>query len=272
MQSAIPLRQKTSLTMATTQAIGFATEYYTLWTIQTETTYVVDRLGRAFPSGTKTNYYYQKNISKDLDKVKMLYPELNIDESLKGQCRDFSKTSEEDLCPEIMKWGKYMGWDINELIEKDFQYVLWIVENRPYTSNGKYASELDVVVNHYKTQNEEREAYNNKRALQLKKLIEAGKYTFVAEKNLSIGDSRASLIAELSEDLTVGFIFESNQYSKQYYNGFEYGLPLVNGKAKRIKGKEVEVEFRTEFDENYVHAPESPFAWKLIVTNFKILK
>ena len=41
----------------------------------------------------------------------------------------------------------------------------------------------------------------------------------------------------------ITFVFPIGSFSENYYNGFTYGLPLVKGKAKRIKGKTIELSF-----------------------------
>lgn len=98
--------------------IGFANQYYTLWDFSNETIYFTDSYGNNHPVRIQTNYYYIKNVSMDLDKVKSLYPELTIDENLKGKNRNFSISNEnEDLSPEILKFGKYFGSNINDIVE-----------------------------------------------------------------------------------------------------------------------------------------------------------
>ena len=39
-----------------------------------------------------------------------------------------------------------------------------------------------------------------------------------------------------------GILFKFNDVKLNYYNGFKYGLPLVNGKAKRIKNKTIKIK------------------------------
>ena len=39
-----------------------------------------------------------------------------------------------------------------------------------------------------------------------------------------------------------GILFKFNDVKLNYYNEFEYGLPLVNGKAKRIKNKTINIK------------------------------
>lgn len=109
--------------------IGFASQYYTLWSYRTETTYVADVYGKHWPSQNYTYYTFHKNISKDLDKVKELYPDVSIDEGLRGQQRSFSVKGKTDLTPELIKFGKYNGYTISEIAEMDFNYLLWLRDN-----------------------------------------------------------------------------------------------------------------------------------------------
>ena len=120
------------------QAIGFANKYYTLWSIDTEPVYTTDAYGKHWLTGHNTRYTYHKNISFDLDKAKSLYPGLEVREDLRGITQSWFNewdSNKEDLCPQIMKFGKHLGEDINELINTDFQYLLWICENKSYSSN-----------------------------------------------------------------------------------------------------------------------------------------
>lgn len=109
--------------------IGFASQYYTLWSCRTETIYVTDAYGKHHPSHQHTYYSFHKNISKDIEKVMELYPNVGIDESVRGQSRSFDIKGDEDLTPELIKFGKYNGYTINEIAEMDFNYLLWLRKN-----------------------------------------------------------------------------------------------------------------------------------------------
>ncbi len=111
------------------KTIGFATEFYTLWDVDSQPTYFQDSYGTIHVTGVVTHYNYIKNISTDLDKVKQLYPNMPIDDSLKGKSRSFSTTKEEDTTPDILKFGKYKGQSIQDVSESDFGYILWLLEN-----------------------------------------------------------------------------------------------------------------------------------------------
>lgn len=52
------------------EKIGFATEFYTLWSVTTEAVYFTDSLDNHHRQNDKINYQYIKNIStKQLEKV-----------------------------------------------------------------------------------------------------------------------------------------------------------------------------------------------------------
>ncbi len=249
--------------MKSHQAIGFASQFYTLWTISVEDTYVVDCHGRSRVSGQRVNYWYHKNVSKDVEKVKALYPDLEICEDLRGKTTSWSKTLEVDLCPEVMKFGKYMGHDLNELVESDFDYVLWIVENKSYTSNGEYAAQIDKVKTFLQEKRDAENAAILKRENAFKAFVESGKCEFVADSNLKGGGyyPYAYLPFQISDDITAYLMFSN--YKTQYFKGCAYSLPVIKGAAKKIKGKTVTVSFEKR--------PEtSAWMYEVWVTDVKI--
>lgn len=232
------------------QAIGFANKFFTLWSIDTDPVYTTDAYGKHWLTGYNTCYTYHKNISFDLEKAKALYPTLEVQEDLRGKTNSWTTENKEDLCPQIMKFGKYYGKDINELLEQDFQYLIWICENKGYSSNGKYAKNLPKVQGHFKAI----EAATNKlitdRNNAFEAILNAGSFEFVAERNLKINDGFAYIYVN-EGDLCITFKFEQGTFSYNEYNGFAYGLPIVKGKAKRMKGKTVKFEFTEDKTEVY---------------------
>jgi len=247
------------------QAIGFANRYYTLWSIEKTPKYVMDAYGKHWLVGYDTKYSYHKNIAFELSKVISLYPNVEIMEDLKGKTSSWVSKNEDDLCPQIMKFGKYRGMNLDDLVESDFKYVLWLCENSRNSSNGKYAMTLDKVKNHFdEIQNNANSAIETKKNAFLS-LLEDGFYDFVPERNLRICNDYTIEHATLSidnDDLAVTFKFVRGTFAEYEYDGFPYGLPLVKGKAKRIKGKLVRFEFVN--DPTVEH--------QVIVTDVKILK
>jgi hypothetical protein len=124
------------------QVIGFATQFYTLWNYQAVPTFITDSYGKHHQTGIDHKYYYCKNISTDLEKVKALFPNVEISMELRGTS-SFIRNEKLDL-PEIFFWGgKYAGKLIDEVLEMDFNYCLWSAKNyhMPYiTNHPKYIS------------------------------------------------------------------------------------------------------------------------------------
>lgn len=239
------------------QCIGFANKFYTLWTITNEARYICDSYGKYWVSGYDTRYEYHKNVSTSLDKVKEIYPDLSIDEELRGITRSFEKSSKNDLCPNIMKFGKYISHNLDELVDTDFGYVIWLCENS-YSSNASYAKKLEKVQQHYKSIEDSRNKILSDKDAMFSEFIKEGVYEFVAESNLRISQGEKGVYAYINYDididgneLLVTFKFNLGSFSVSEYNGYQYGLPLVKGKSKRMKGKNCRVEFTLDSTESY---------------------
>lgn len=101
-----------------THIIGFATEFYTLWSYEKENVYagnvVMNGVGPQI-IGVKHCYYYIKNISKDLDRVKSLYPGIEIDEELRGVSRSFERFEKSEYPANCFSFGMMAGKDISTL-------------------------------------------------------------------------------------------------------------------------------------------------------------
>lgn len=221
--------------------IGFANQFYTLWNVKNEPIYTCDSYGKHWLTGYNTHYFYIKNISTDIEKVKSLYPSLTIDEDLRGHTISWEKKFKEDLCPQIMKFGKYRGENIDELIVKDFNYILWLIDNNN-NSNSKYALLSPIIVDYFKHLEEKKCETKNKKESIFNKFLNKGEYTFIADKNLRLYDDKAYLYTDIDDDICVSFIF--SEFSQQSYNGYDFGYPLINGKAKRIKNKSITLKFK----------------------------
>lgn len=108
--------------------IGFAGTYYTLWSYEDVTSTRGDF--RIF----ETKFYYQKNVSINIDKVKALYPDVEIDIELKGKT-DFAKFVKEEFVnpfnslSDIMPFGKFKDQTIGSILETNPDYLVWLSEN-----------------------------------------------------------------------------------------------------------------------------------------------
>jgi len=120
---------------ATEFRIGFATEFYTLWSYGVEELFITDAYGNHHRAGIREHYGYIKNISKSLEAVMSAYPQYQIDDSLKGKTRNWVNDRKEGGRLEVIWFGKYYGklWD--EILNSDFDYCLWASSEYPKMSS-----------------------------------------------------------------------------------------------------------------------------------------
>ena len=232
--------------------IGFATEYYTLWDVHDEPQYFTDSYGKHWLQRIKTHFNYMQNISKDLSVVKAKYPDVKIDEDLKGQTRSFIKSTEDDLSPEILKFGKYCGKPIAEVAETDFDYVLWLVANaRLETRNVCMAlSKVQEFIAERERQRQEKE--NSHPAAQsgeveITFLMNPNKH--VTEnclfENIPAEERTDSLLAYTDKQYAEATIGEGNIIAVIFDevkavgvgSMYPYNMGIINGKAMKLKGK-----------------------------------
>jgi len=225
-----------------TQAIGFANKFYTLWTIREDENFFQDAYGNSYCTGVTTYFTYHKNISTDINKVKELFPNLEVYEGLRGKSDSWSESKEDkNAIPNIMRNGKYAGHDLNLLVVSDFNYVVWVATNLS-NANSLYAKEIPSVKKHLsEIEKAESEVINFNMNLS-QKLSSEGIIEFVATSNLKISSDYAYCTLEV-EGVNITFYIPYTMHKEMYYNGFTYGLPLIDGKAKKMKGKTVRFEF-----------------------------
>ena len=222
--------------------IGFATQFYTLW----------EKNEYTRSEGCKiTEYRFIKNVSTDVDKVKALYPDVEIDMGLKGshsfvvyEKKEFVKVPND-----CFQFGKYKGEKIDDSCGSD--YLAWyyqsaydetedglanaecvraVLEPRGYSFDGKFC---------YDPESTKYRAERKKAIAEAKERVKSGNVDFIAEKNLNY---EGYIIADY-----IGYEFEN--FKVLYYAGYEYGLPTLNGKGKKIKGKKVVVTDYEVLDE-----------------------
>lgn len=225
--------------------IGFANKYYTLWEVTSETCQYQAPNGSIYPSYMKYHYTYLQNISQDITKVVSLFPGVEIDLSLRGSHSFTIRKVEIDLTPEILKFGKYAGYHINELVKIDFDYVLYMINNFPERETWKLAQTTLEYINYIQAKEE---AIKQKIAAIIP--LVSGNHTFKIERNL---DSGGDVFIAISDNHKLKLHWSNcKEFS---YNGFSYFLPVgSNGKVKRIKNKELSYNIEitsTTTDERY---------------------
>ena len=220
------------------QIIGFATQFYTLWNYEAVPQYKTDSYGNHYQTGIEHKYYYCKNVSTDLDKVKALFPNVEIDTELRGTS-SFTRNEKLDLPNNYFWAGKYAGKLIDEIIDSDFNYCLWSAENynMPYiTNHPKYISyfeaieqkkrldieiaqtvkvgdvvELEFVRNGYNADDEYKECWTEAR---------------LGETEIAVCCSGVRLVEGM----------------------YPYLMPMINGKTQKTKGKKIEVKVTEVFN------------------------
>ena len=232
------------------QVIGFTNKFYTLWNIDNESIYITDSYGKHHLVGYNTHYNYIKNIAFDLSKVRELYPNLDLDENLRGITTSWISQNVEDLCPNIMKFGKYYTKDINDLLVLDFKYLVWACDNLGYSKNLEYIKSLPKIKEYYTNLlNAENKIISEKNDT-FNELLVKGFYDFTPTKNLSIFDDIATIYVAI-DNIYVSFQFNHDTFTYNEYNGFNYGLPKIKGKGKRMKNKNIRFEFTENKDNEF---------------------
>ena len=92
-----------------TQIIGFANKFYTLWSMRKDEHWFTNSHGQHFLNGVSYQYTYHKNVSTELDKVKVIYPELSIDDKLRGKTNSWGRTEKFEYPTEFFPFGKLVG-------------------------------------------------------------------------------------------------------------------------------------------------------------------
>lgn len=235
------------------QIIGFTNKFYTLWNIS-ETS--VD-----FGLGVEhiTRYSYVKNISMELDTVRSLYPGVEIDMSLRGHS-SFIKSSEKIYDFSLFMYGRHKGTKIEDCT--DYSYMQWYRNNGCPDESKEILDSILVKNGYYLVDNNIIDKYDYEKLMNEKEEfnktldeIKSGNFSFIPESNLD----------ETGEYcINSGLFLVFPELKEMSYQGYPYYLPVLNGKAKRIKNKKVIITDCTiKKDERFVN---------VIVNNFEIVK
>ena len=211
--------------------IGFATQFYTLWNYEAVPQYKTDSYGKHHQTGTVHNYYYIKNISNDIDKVKALFPNVEIDTKLRGTS-SFTHNEKLDL-PENYFWGgKYAGKLIDEIMEIDFQYCIWSAENydMPYiTNHPKYIAHFEAIAK------AEQDLINSKELLKVGDVVEL---EFTRNGYNADDEYTECWTNAIYNDVEIAV----NCNGVRPVSGrYPYLMPMINGKTQKTKGKKLTV-------------------------------
>ena len=226
------------------EVIGFTNKYYTLWEITEDT--------KDLGNGHKmvvTHFRYIQNLSYSKEEALKKCPGLKIDEQLRGKTQSWSSSREEWDNVDTFRFGKYKYEKIDKV--HDNSYLEWYWDN-VYAEHRSYVGEVlksrGYEVRAWISTNEDGqkvahqylmspEAIENE-----KKEMEAlDSFRTILKNNEAI-----SLNVEYNPDedgnLRDGDVnYKFSEVKENYYRGFLYYLPVLNGKAKRIKNKTIKI-------------------------------
>lgn len=235
--------------MSTFTAIGFANKFYTLWSVEKSV-----RTIRAGQNEEVTRYTYHKNISFDKETALAKYPDAIFIEDLRGKTQSWDSVKVVYTDVNTFRFGKYNGMDINECT--DNSYLEWYWEN-VYTDHKEYVGNVLVgrgyeirVSNSTYTDcdgNERTEtSYRlmSPQSLEQERIEEERMQSYI--KQFESGNAFV-LNVEYNPN-EEGYYRHDNvlykfaEVGENYYKGYPYYLPILNGKQKRVKGKTIVVK------------------------------
>ncbi len=245
--------------------IGKADLYFTLWDVSSNKEYGTDLRGNSYLQYIHTNYHYRQNLSMDeskaIEKAKGFgVTDLEPDEDLRGRYSSWkrTKTFDEPIVENVFTFGKYSGGLFND--NDDVDYLKWYYYNDSFVSPESKITMRNRIVDLsddfcvYEDELITVEQMENitKREERTKFIKKNGYIDVFVDRNVDGYDG--SLTAD-----GLNFYFENTK--ENWYNGHPYYLPMLKGKGKRIKNKNVRM---------FVNGERREEEWK--VTNFEILK
>ena len=222
-----------------TKVIGFASQFYTLWNYEAVPQYKADSYGGYHCVGVDHKYYYIKNVSTDLDKVKALHPNVPIDENLRGTT-SFTRNERLNL-PDGYFWaGKYAGKLIDEIMESDFRYCLWSAENfggkisEYITSHPKYIAHFEAI---------EKQKVAEIESAKTLKVGDVVELEFTRNGYNQVGDScwTEATFGDIQIAVFCGGV-------KRVDGRYPYLMPKINGRVQKTKYRKITVTVTEVFD------------------------
>lgn len=231
--------------------IGFGGTFYTLWQVSSQIQYYTAPNGQHYPAYMKYQYSYIQNISKDIEKVNALYPGVSIDLELCGTKSFAIEKKEVDLTPEILKFGKYAGYDVREVVKIDLDYILYMIDRCGYNKAWDIAKKTPEYIEYLAV----KKMAIDEKVASFKPLV-SGKHKLSIKRN---PDEAGVVSVSIVDGQTLELQFPN--VKECYYNGITFYLPVFNdGKAKRLKGKEF--EYNLQITETEINA-ESGYCYQV---------
>lgn len=220
--------------------IGFAGKYYTLWSV------ISTEVKNEKESYTRRTYAYLKNISMDINKVKSLYPGLEIDKTLNGKhyytsIENYKRIDD----PNEFNFGKYAGKRFDAVA--DVEYTYWYSQQLLTDDNRDACYEFlklhgyVVIEGHiYSPQEYEKIQSANRVCDELLETNAKQGYIDLTITENAHYDAEGRCV--LPTNIKGVYIVCEEGAKMMYYQGWEYYLPIFDGKAKRMKNKTVRIQ------------------------------
>ena len=234
-------------------SIGFANKFYTLWEISTEIRHINE--GHSYEI---TNYRYIKNISFDKEVALAKYPNVPFDEDLKGKTQSWNSTKEIWDNVNVFRFGQWKYYNIDTF--SDTSYIEWYWDNCCGEDHKKHVGEV-LESRGYEIRTKEwisKDGYKNthvwlmtpedlkEERIQKEKVENTIKSLETKEPIEIMFDRNPNCDGEEFVDYVKYHFPEVKEY---VYDRFPYYLPVLKGKAKRIKNKNLRITNYT-FEEN----------------------
>lgn len=216
------------------KAIGFTTQYYTLWDINVEKEYNTNHIGQVTHTWDRINYCYLGNLSKTLEKAQEKAIErgcidIEPNHELYGRNKSFQYTTEKKVVKEGLKSSERSELliiccsNIKENTKEAREAAVNVMLSKGYIEDVNGVLVISEHVDAMKKWFSDREAFLNSNP----------ETSFFIDKNV---DSSGQVV---TDRILLRF---QNDVIAQYYNGYNYYLPKgLDGKAKRIKNKRIEL-------------------------------
>lgn len=215
--------------MTTSYIIGFATKFYTLWSVSNEP--YTNQYGEQI--GVTHRYAFIKKISTSLERARALFPDTPVDESLRGH-RSFNRfeSFRPQYADDEFAFGKLAGTKVADCRDSGYLAYVW----NGLTDQQKTIATPVLVSSGYHMVGGD--------------LMTSAQYNRFAEhvnfENTAKSGNAFDVLFEKSLDEYGNYWFKGltihfPEFNVNCYNGFYYALPVVNGHAKRIKSKMVHI-------------------------------
>ena len=236
------------------QYIGFTNKFYTLWEVYEDSKPLGN--GRTMKV---TKHIYIKNISFDRNTAFATYPNAKFDEELRGHSASFDSNERIEWDNvDTFRFGKYQYMKIKD--NSDTDYIEWYW-NQVYAEHREYVAEVlksrGYEVRYWVSTDENGQKLAHQYLMSPESIAQEKFEEFELNKKveeLTKGESlNVFITSNLDED---GYYKDGNisyhfqEVKENWYAGFYYYLPVLKGKAKRIKNKNIIIKNYTWKKEN----------------------